>query len=189
MPMAEHDARSDEILMAHYTAGDAGAFDALFARYESRAYAYFRKRAGSRERAQDLYQELFLRVHRSRDSYDPERPFTPWFFQIAHRIWIDDIRRAHRAHEVALDEHELHGAIGVAECVSDREDLARALDALSSEERFVLISAKLEGRPYGELAKALGKSADAVKKLASRALQRLRSETVDGAEPARARAS
>jgi RNA polymerase sigma-70 factor, ECF subfamily len=187
--LAEHDARSDEVLMAQYTAGDAEAFDALFARYESRAYAYFLKRTGSHERAQDLYQELFLRVHRSRDGYDPARPFTPWFFQIAHRIWIDDTRRAHRVHEVELDERELYGAIGDAERVSDREDLARALDALSAEERFVLISAKLEGRRYGELATALGKSADAVKKLASRALRRLRSQTVGGAEPARARAS
>jgi len=187
--VAEHDARSDEVLMTEYTAGDAGAFDALFARYESRAYAYFLKRTGSRERAQDLYQDLFLRVHRARDGYDPARPFTPWFFQIAHHIWIDDIRRADRAHEVALDERELHGAVGDAERVSDREDLARALDALSAEERFVLISAKLEGRRYGELAKGLGKSADAVKKLASRALQRLRSESVAGVEPARARAS
>ena len=187
--MAEHGARSDEVLMARYTAGDAEAFDALFARYESRAYAYFLKRTGSHERAQDLYQELFLRVHRARDGYDPARPFTPWFFQIAHRIWIDDTRHAHRAREVALDERELHCATGDAERLSDREDVARALDALSAEERFVLISAKLEGRSYGELAKALGKSADAVKKLASRALQRLRSESVDVAERARARAS
>lgn len=68
---------SDETLMAAYRDGDAVAFEELFRRYESRAYGFFLKRTASPERAQDLYQELFLRVHRARDRYDPARPFCP----------------------------------------------------------------------------------------------------------------
>ena len=143
--------------MEQYANGDAGAFDELFRRFEARAYCYFIKRTRSPERARDLYQELFLRIHRARDSYDPARAFTPWFFQIAHRLWVDDQRRAYRTHEVA-----------------DREQLGQILDSLSADERYVLISAKVEGIAYSELALQLGKSADAVKKMASRALQRLR---------------
>jgi len=75
--------RSDETLMARYADGDARAFGELFRRYEPRAYASFLKRTASPERAQDLYQELFLRIHRARDRYDAERPFAPWLFQIA----------------------------------------------------------------------------------------------------------
>ena len=165
----------DEILMQDYAGGDAGAFEELFRRFETRAYSYFIKRTHSPERAQDLYQELFLRIHRARDSYDPARAFTPWFFQIAHRLWVDDQRRAYRAHEVAIGDHE-PGAPGTgsADEVADREQLGQMLDSLSADERYVLVSAKVEGIAYSELAVRLGKSADAVKKMASRALQRLR---------------
>jgi RNA polymerase sigma-70 factor, ECF subfamily len=181
---------TDESLMARYGCGDAKAFDALFARYESRAYAYFRRRTGSRERARDLYQELFLRVHRARAAYDPERAFAPWFFAIARRLWLDDQGRAHRLHEIPITDREPAAATcDVASRAAEREVLARALGALSAEERFVVLSAKLEGRPYAEVAAALGKSADAVKKLASRALQRLRATAQAESAPAPATAS
>src|SRR3972149_7471007 len=96
----------DETLMARYADGDSGAFDALFHRYEPRVYAFFLKRTESPQRAQRLYQELFLRIHRARDRYDAERPFAPWLFQIAHRLLVDDQRRAHRSHEVPIGDRE-----------------------------------------------------------------------------------
>lgn len=165
----------DEILMARYADGDPDAFDALFRRYEHRAYAFFFKRTRSRERAQDLYQDLFLRVHRARAAYDVSRPFAPWFFSIARHLWIDDQCRAHRSHELPIGDRELRiAAPERATPAVDRDELVRVLGALTPEERFVLVSSKLEGVQYGELALELGKSIDAVKKMASRALQRLR---------------
>ena len=166
---------ADETLMRQYVDGDAGAFDELFRRYEPRAFSFFIKRTRSRERAQDLYQELFLRIHRARDSYDPARAFTPWFFQIAHRLLVDDQRRAYRSHEVPIGDREPRSDRASArDDVADREQLGQILDGLSPEERYVLVSAKVEGIGYPELAAHLGKSADAVKKMASRAMQRLR---------------
>lgn len=175
--------------MARYADGDARAFEELFQRYEPRAYAFFLKRTGSRERSQDLYQELFLRIHRARDRYDSSRPFSPWFFQIAHRLLVDDYRRAFRSHEVPIEEREPQTeSPGSEVLVADREQVAQLLDALSPEERYVVLSAKVEGIGYSELAEQLGKSVDAVKKMASRAIQRLRatplSEAV-GQSPAR----
>jgi RNA polymerase sigma-70 factor (ECF subfamily) len=162
--------------MAHYADGDAHAFDELFRRYEPRAYAFFLRRTGSPERAQDLYQELFLRIHRARDRYDAERRFAPWLFQIAHRLLVDDQRRAHRSHEVSIGDREPPAELSCSEDqVGDRELLGQALAALSRDERYVLVSSKLEGVGYPELAAQLGKSVEAVRKLASRAVQRLRS--------------
>lgn len=168
--------------MRRYADGDAQAFDELFLRYESRAFSYFVKRTRSRERAQDLYQELFLRIHRGRDSYEPERAFTPWFFQIAHRLWVDDQRRAYRSHEVPVGDREVgsHRASARDE-LADRQQLGQILEALSAEERYVLVSAKVEGIGYSELAARLDKSVDAVKKMASRALRRLRDPSVPAA--------
>jgi RNA polymerase sigma-70 factor (ECF subfamily) len=161
--------------MARYADGDAGAFEELFRRYEVRTYAFFLRRTASPERAQDLYQELFLRIHRARDRYDAERPFAPWLFQIAHRLLVDDQRRAYRSYEVSIGDRDPPAEHpGTEDQVGDREVLGQALAALSREERFVLVSSKLEGIGYPELAAQLGKSVAAVRKLASRALQRLR---------------
>lgn len=167
----------DESLMRDYANGDAGAFDELFRRYERRAFSFFIKRTRSRERAQDLYQELFLRIHRSRDSYDSARPFAPWFFQIAHRLLVDDQRRAQRAHEVPIGDREAcPDRPSIRDEVADSEQLRAILGGLSPEECYVLVSAKVEGVGYPELAVRLEKSVDAVKKMASRAMQRVRAD-------------
>jgi RNA polymerase sigma-70 factor (ECF subfamily) len=170
----DRDLPADEALMRRYADGDPDAFDALFRRHERRAYAYFLKRTGSPERAQDLYQELFLRIHRARDRYDPSRPFLPWFFQIASRLLVDDLRKAFRSREVDLGAREPSAPDAGRDRVAERETLERALGALSADERYVLISSRVEGVGYPELARRLGKSVDAVKKMASRAVQRVR---------------
>lgn len=167
----------DEVLMARYAAGDPHAFDRLFSRWERRAYVFFLKRVGSPQRAEDLYQELFLRIHRARERYDPARPFTPWIFQIARRLLVDDHRRAFRSHELGGEELDWRAeGSGIEERIAVQELAGRLLDGLSPEERYVVLSAKVEGIGYAELAEQLGKSVDAVKKMASRSLQRLRAE-------------
>jgi RNA polymerase sigma-70 factor (ECF subfamily) len=163
--------------MARYAWGDAEAFDELFRRYEPRAYAYFLTRTRSPQRAEDLYQELFLRIHRAREEFDSSRAFTPWFFQIANRLLIDDHRRAYRGREVPAGYHEASTPEPTSETrTGDREAVDLLLDKLSPEERFVVLAAKVAGIGYPELADHLGKSVDAVKKTASRAIQRMRAE-------------
>jgi RNA polymerase sigma-70 factor (ECF subfamily) len=170
---------SDEGLMVRYASGDLEAFEELFGRYEPRAYWFFLRRTASPDRSEDLYQELFLRIHRARDRYDPQRPFAAWFFQIANRLLVDDWRRAFRSHEVSIGDREVQTSEdGSEECFGQREFLAQTLEALSPEEKYVLVSAKVEGVGYAELAEHLGKSVDAVKKLASRATMRLRSSAL-----------
>lgn len=176
--------RSDEALMEGYARGDAGAFDELFARYEGRAYAFFLRRTGSEDRAADLYQELFLRIHRARDRYDPARPFAPWFFQIARRLLIDALRSSGRAARTASFEDETYAETvrrGPEHEVASAEQADAILRQLSDVERYVLVAAKVQGREYIELAGEIGKSVVAVKKLASRAMQRLRASAGDGA--------
>ena len=170
----------DDALMARYADGDEEAFEELFRRYERRAYAYFAARAGSPERAEDLYQELFLRIHRARDRFDRQRPFAPWFFQIARRLLIDDLRRAHRSYEVPIEDREPPEQRSSSEAwLGDCEILGQALATLSGEERHILVSSKLEGIGYPELAAQLGKSVEAVRKMASRTLQRLRAAPLE----------
>lgn len=72
---------SDSELMELYACGSVEAFEELFRRYERRAHGYFLGRARCDATASDLYQELFLRLHRFRHLYDAGQPFAPWFFR------------------------------------------------------------------------------------------------------------
>ena len=161
--------------MDFYARGSEPAFNELFHRYERRAYGYFLRRVASEGRARDLYQELFLRLHRFRGTYDPERPFAPWFFHIAHSVFVDEWRQHQRRAEVALNETDLRSQDADAErVVAAREGAERALASLSPERARILVDAKVRGLEYGEIAASLSKSVDAVKQAASRSLRRLR---------------
>lgn len=164
----------DETLMERYADGDDKAFEEIFRRYESRAHGFFVRGTRCPERARDLYQELFLRVHRARDMYDSSRPFKSWFFKIAINLLIDDRRRAFRSHEVVFEECAVAEPQAIHERVAAREQLASTLGRLSPAERRVLVASMVHGIGYPELARELGKSVSAVKKMASRAMLRVR---------------
>jgi RNA polymerase sigma-70 factor (ECF subfamily) len=168
-------AASDEALMATYALGDLDAFDVLFGRYEGRAYAFFLSRVRSHAHALDLFQELFLRVHRGRGTFRPGARFEPWFFQIARRVLIDDVRRRGPPLE-ALHEGLAGGASGDAErALQASEAVAEVLAELTEEERVILLAAKGDDLDYSTIARALGRTTAAVKQIASRATRRLRS--------------
>lgn len=167
---------SDSALMERYALGDGRAFEQLFRRYEGRAYAFFLRRTRSPDRAHDLYQDLFLRIHRFRERFDPAQRFEPWFFRIAYRVYLDALRREHLVTD-PLDEESTSFVDGPdAEGLAiARQSVRLVLGRLPREQQAVLLSAKVDGRAYGEIARELGKTADAVKQLASRAMRRLRS--------------
>lgn len=107
-------------------------------------------------------------------TYDSSRPFKAWFFKIASNLLIDDRRLAFRSHEVVLEERTVALPVGIQNHVAAREQLASILDRLSPAERHVLVRSIVHGVGYPQLARELGKSVSAVKKMASRALQRVR---------------
>ncbi len=166
---------SDSELMERYASGDAEAFGILFARYEQRAFGFFMRRTGSTDRASDLYQELFLRLHRFRDRYDPDRPFAPWFFQIARNVLVDEARRAVRQREIALEDEVASSPEPDPESQTDlRRRALQLLSRIPAEQGALIVAAKVQGMEYGEIASQAGRSVDAVKQSASRALRRLR---------------
>ena len=92
---------SDEILMAAYQAGNPRAFRTLHDRHGASVYGFLVRRLGDRAAAEDLYQETFLRLHRARASWDPERPLRPWLFGIVHNLLADHLRARGRSPERA----------------------------------------------------------------------------------------
>lgn len=162
--------------MERYARGDLDAFDELFRRYDRRAFAFLLRRTRCPDRAADLHQELFLRVHRFRDCFDGTQPFAPWFFEIARNVWHDELRRRHRRPWVADDAPaELPGTGGDPEqSAGNRELVGQLLAALAPRQQAVVLGTAVEGLSYPELAGRVGRSVDSLKQAGSRAVRRLR---------------
>jgi RNA polymerase sigma factor (sigma-70 family) len=165
---------TDSQLMERYARGDEQAFEELFRHCEGRAYAYFLRRTRSPDVAHDLYQELFLRIHRFRTRFDPSQRFEPWFFTIASHVFVDYLRQ-----RLGLEASAGESLAVVQEPDGERQAIAREqtrriLAGLSPEQQAVLVAAKVGGFDYAEIAGELGKTVAAVKQAASRTLRRIR---------------
>jgi RNA polymerase sigma-70 factor (ECF subfamily) len=182
---------SEEALMRAYVGGDRSAFTRLFHRLAPAVHAFFVRSLRSRPAADDLVQATFLKVHRARDSWSPDRPLRPWLFTIAARVRQDALRQTRGLSEVAGEE-ELAAAEGrAAEAAAptgpeahlftrSREARVRdALDQLPESQRTVIHLHRFEGLSFPEIARALGTSEGAVKLRAFRGYERLRSALAD----------
>jgi len=172
---------SDEALMADYQAGDLSAFDLLYTRYESQIYNYLLRLTRDPETAADLFQETFLRLHRSRKQYDSGRPFSTWLFTLASNLAKTEFARRSRAgvqRGVDVDQLSVSKPTSV-----EKNEIIRlvqnALEELLPEQKQVLLLSKFEGFNYREIADMTGKTVDAVKQMAYRALQSLRVKLKD----------
>lgn len=174
--------------MAAYQAGNQAAFTELYERHGGSVYGFLARRVPNRALADDLYQEVFLRVHRARHSYDSSRPFRAWLFGIVHNLLIDSLRERDRMPRTHLFDEARSGGSDdvVASPRSSPEDdagareaaraLGDAVRALPSDEATVLMLARIEGLSYEDIAVVIGRSAAATKQLAYRALKRVRAE-------------
>lgn len=173
---------TDGDLMRRYADGDASAFDELFRRYERRAFRYFIRRTGSGDRASDLYQELFLRLHRFRIRYDPNRPFAPWFFRLAHNVFVDEMRRPIHRREVALTADTATAPDFDPEQQAEQGERAlQLLRLVPDEQADLIVATKVLGLAYAEVAARTGSSVDALKQSTSRALRHLRQASAGSA--------
>jgi RNA polymerase sigma-70 factor (ECF subfamily) len=92
----EPDLRTDEALMLAYRDGEAAAFEALYARWRGPLYRYFLRQCGHAGQADELYQDVFMRVIGAAANYEPTARFATWLFRIAHNRLVDHWRKTGR---------------------------------------------------------------------------------------------
>ena len=100
---ADPDDPGDEALMLAYAAGDAAAFDALYARRKGGVYRYLVRHCGNAGAADELFQDVWMNVIRARATYAPNAKFATWLYRIAHNRLVDHWRTHARAEFVATD--------------------------------------------------------------------------------------
>jgi RNA polymerase sigma factor (sigma-70 family) len=131
-------ATPDEALIARYAAGDADAFEALYARHERRLWRYVLRQCVSRATAEELMQEVWFAVAREAPRFRRDGRFVPWLYAIARHRLIDQLRGLR--HHASFDDGEGDG-VPLAERLADERSPQPADDAERGEQRDAILSA------------------------------------------------
>jgi len=170
---------------------DAAAFEELVVRYQSRLVTLLEHLVGSRDQAEDLAQEVFLRVYRARKTYEPGARFSTWLFTIANNVASNAMRSRFRRREVSLraQDSESTGARPLERVIlassgqiparqldkAEMRDFVRlALTSLNHRQRMAVLLNKFEEMSYADIADTMQMSPQAIKSLLSRARVNLR---------------
>ena len=186
--------RSDVQLMLVVKAGDEQSFELLLHRYRTPLVNFLYRMVRSREQAEDLAQEVFVRVYRARDEYVPSAKFTTWLFRIATNLALNSLRdHRHQKLEVSMDAPltlgaedgdekpfevaDKHPTIEQEMVEEDRKRMIRhAIEKLPEKQRAAVLLHKYQELDYAEIAKILSCSESALKSLLFRAYETLRVE-------------
>ena len=190
-PRSATDPRSDESLMEAFAEGEAEAFDHLVRRHSRGLYNFLLRSVQSAPRAEELLQDVLVRVIRSKHRYRRSAKFTTWMYTIARNLCVDESRRARfRDHESLEAPRGPDGSRSLlsglqadavptdarAEAVRLRSRMALAVSRLPRDQREVFLMRQLGGLSFREIGDAVGAPENTVKSRMRYALEKLRGE-------------
>ena len=183
-------ARSDVQLMLDVKAGDEQSFELLLRKYRTPLVNFLYRMVHDSAAAEDLAQEVFLRVYRARKDYAPSAKFTTWMFRIATNLALNSVRdNRYRQSEISMDQAVDAGdderrTMEVPDLTptveqflvarSRSEMILRAIDALPEKQQAAVLLHKYQELDYDEIARILECSESALKSLLFRAYETLR---------------
>jgi len=174
---------SDANLMDKVAQGDLLAFSELLSRYQSPIFNFIYRTLSDYEEAQDLTQEVFLRVYTTAKRYKPLAKFTTYLFKIARNLCLNNLRKRHRFRLFSLDKEEEIAEIQAPdsnspEVVYDKKEVSilieGALDSLPENQRMAVVLQRFHHLSYQEMAEVMECSISSVESLLFRARQNLK---------------
>lgn len=171
--------------------GEEAAFSELVVRYQDRLIGLLANMVGSADNAEDLAQDVFLRIYKARNGYQPNAKFSTWLFAVAHNVACNSKRSRVRRKEVQLQSTESTSESTKLQdqLVPDKsgmmptrqfakkemqERVQMAMGSLNERQRMAVLLHKFEGMSYADIGAALEMTPQAVKSLLSRARDNLR---------------
>jgi len=179
----------DVRLMLQVRDDDDEAFEQLMQRYQDRLITILQHLTGVRNQAEDLAQEVFLRVYRARKKYKPEAKFSTWLFTIANNVASNARRTMARRREVQAQgsgsmavntlsnlAQEASGLMPTRQLdKAEMTDIVRlAIQSLNERQRLAVLLSKFEEMSYADIAESMNMTPQAIKSLLSRARSNLR---------------
>jgi RNA polymerase sigma-70 factor (ECF subfamily) len=175
----------DVELMGRIRDGDFAAFEQLIEIHQRSVIGTVAKMLGNPSEAEDISQQVFIRVWKSAARYEPQAKFTTWLFTITRNLVFNEVRRRQRKPTVSVQEREetTHRVVEDVQGSSPDEDLLRsemeaaidrAIEALPEKQRLAVVLRRYEEMPYEEIGVVLSMSVPAVKSLLFRARTQLK---------------
>ena len=164
-------------LMIAYQSGSIEAFESLYKLLRPVLFQYLLYKTFNQPLSEDLLQESFLQLHRSRKTYLPGKPVLPWALAIARHVYLMELRsrRRREKHETVSDSFLPEAAVTREfDRIAERQTLRQALSRLSSDQREILLMHHGWGMSFGEIAGILGILRGTAKLRAHRAIKSLR---------------
>ncbi|MCW8130686.1 MAG: sigma-70 family RNA polymerase sigma factor [Planctomycetota bacterium] len=180
--------KTDPELMREFRDGDETAFDKLVKRHQVGLLNFFYRLVWDHSLAEDLTQEVFMRLYTHKNEYEPQAKFTTYLYRIGRNCWIDYLRRTKSERKNVSLDAETPGGSALAETVplrtEDPQETARkeeladtlveAIDELPEDHKLVFILSEVQGMKYHEIGETLGIPVGTVKSRMFHAVKRLK---------------
>ena len=172
-------------LMTRVSQGDVDAFQALVETHQSAVIGTVAKMLGHPAEAEDIAQQVFLRVWKSAPRYQPTAQFNTWLFTITRNLVYNETRKRQRRPTVSVEERETetHQVVEDRQAASPHDNalqfefeeaVERAIQTLPERQRMVVVLRRYQEMPYAEIGRIISASEPAVKSLLFRAREQLR---------------
>jgi RNA polymerase sigma-70 factor (ECF subfamily) len=187
--------RSDEDLMLSFRDGDGSAFEQLVSRHKRGLYNFLLRSVHNPSRADEMLQEVFLRVIRAKDRYQRTARFTTWIYTIARNLCVDESRRQKFRRTLPLEakrrgsDNSLSildvthakqvGTDAASEAPKIRKRVAAAIQNLPDDQREVFVMRQFGGLSFKQIGEAVGAPENTVKSRMRYALEKLRGDLQD----------
>ena len=180
---------SDEVLMLRYKDGDLSAFEIIIEKHQQPLFSFVYRFCNDYHQAQDLVQEVLLRLVKMSRNYEPRAKFTTYLYTIAHNVCIDDLRRKKRRMNVSLSEPvDAENHLTLEDTMKDEranpqrdfqqksfeEALHQAVQDLPAEQREVFLLREQQNLAFDEIARIAGCLPSTAKSRMRYALQSIR---------------
>ncbi|MEI6093668.1 MAG: sigma-70 family RNA polymerase sigma factor [bacterium] len=162
--------KNDEVLMELYKEGQEAAFNELYLRYKSKVYGYLKCKLGGSPMLDEVYQNIFLKLHKTRDLYNPKYKFPVWLFTIVKTSLID----AYRSNGHYKTEELPDNLTETLENKDDVCDIEAKLSGLSPSDSNVIKLRYYDDKSFEEIAKELETTSMNARQRVSRAIHSLR---------------
>ncbi len=165
--------------MLRYRDGDLAAFERLYKRHNDALYRYLLRLCRNRHAAEDVFQEVWGKIIKSRSSYRPSAKFSTFLYRVAHNCFIDHVRRNKRHSQHGELDEDRHGddraqPDSLTERALAKEKLSRALMALPDEQRDAFLLHEEAGLSIDQIAAVTGSKRETAKSRVRYATQKLR---------------
>lgn len=171
---------TNEELMLKYQKGNEEAFSILYSRLSPKIYSYLKSKVRTNETVNDIFQEVFVKFHKTKHLYEKDLLVLAWVFTITKNVMIDNLRKSkNEKNHVDIDNVELVAAATVVEGDS-LEDLRPALEGIAANQKLAIEMRYVNEKSFDEIATVLNTNSENVRQFISRGIKKLKEILKEG---------